>query len=262
MRHFKDLALILLALVVIAISLRYLYERHRVTYAAVSEPKAVAQGTELTSIRGIIRHGRSGPAFLNSRPRFQVQDVHRNWHSPTFDYDAVSGRFQAAGLPANLYRVHVTVDEDLTQPLGYPGDYRGWTEADTRTGDADVIIDLKRVIRVHKPLDNMQLATNLSDHCANVRAFSPVRLQWDPVHADARYRYRIIARECGNPRNYRSVSDGTSSTTDKLFPLPPNKENWYYALQIHARLDGKPVGEVQINGASWNSGEIKIRVEE
>lgn len=259
-RVFRDFSVILVALVVIAISGRYLYERHLL--APTDEPNVFSEEETSTTIRGVLRHGRSGAAFLNSQPEFSIQDIQRNWHTPTLNYDPVSGKFQATGLSSNLYRVYVTVDENLDNPFGYPGDYRGWVEADTRHGDAGATIDLKRIIRVFEPLDNLQLATRLPDHCANVRAVSPVRLRWEPVHADARYRYRVIARECGNPRNYRSVSDGISTTTDKLFPLPPNKENWYYAFQIHAQVDEIAVGEVQINGASWNAGEIKVLVED
>ncbi len=207
------------------------------------------------------------PADIKAPPDFSCYDYTRNrWAGCRVERTPIPGTFTLQPLEAGKYRMHVSVDENPANPRRHPGDYEAQHLFEvTATGPERVTVDLARLIHLTLPGDNARPLEGMLTSCVTQPTFvtplhswgprATMDFAWDPVLAGAEYRYRLVARACGQPGADREIVSATTADGGRHARAPPSDEGQQYVFRVEAWKDGRLIGDLYTHdgGAhSWN----------
>jgi hypothetical protein len=176
------------------------------------------------------------------------------------------GAWTLEGLEPGRYRMHVSIDENPSNPRRFPGDFEAQPQFEvTEQGPERLVVDVARLIHLTRPGDNDRSLEGMLTSCATQPTFETPRLSWgptariefawEPVAAGAEYRVSVTAVSCSPPGREREVLRTTTGDTAVTLTLPPSAAGEQYFFWITAWRDGRLVGDLYTHdgGAhSWN----------
>ncbi len=176
------------------------------------------------------------------------------------------GAFTLARPEPGRYRLHVSIDENTTNPRRYPGDYEA--QLAFEIGDAAperLVVDLPRLIHLTRPGDNARALEGMLTGCATQPVFDTprwswwsearVEFAWEPIVPGAEYRYTVVTRPCLGPGGDREVVKAATGATAVALDLPASEEGEQYVFRVEAWKGGRLVGDLFTHDAgihSWN----------
>jgi tetratricopeptide (TPR) repeat protein len=169
------------------------------------------------------------------------------------------------------YRLHVSIDENRTNPRRFPGDYEGGVDiVVTETEPERVAIDLPRLIHLTRPGDNGRPLEGMLTGCATEPRFetprfawgpaATVEFGWEPIVAGAEYRVNVVARSCGQARGQREVWSEKTAATTVAVALPPSADDEHYVFRVEAWKDGRLIGDLYTHDSGTHSWNYRFRV--
>jgi hypothetical protein len=186
----------------------------------------------------------------------------KKWITPDYTYDAGSGTFQLKGVPSGPGNGEVRIDADGSNPAQYPGDYRGrFNFTPGPTAQADVSVDMERMLHLTSPEDNAAPLANWGGVCQNKIGYeTPVAIAWEPLGKDVSYSYTIIRTVCRPFAVKNTVVADRTTEPRAVLGLPPNEEGEFYLLRLEARKDNRPVGSLMTHGPNGYAWDYRFRV--
>lgn len=205
-------------------------------------------------------------------PDFSCFDYTRNrWAACRVERTPVPGTFTVGLLEPGKYRMHVSVDENPANPRRHPGDYEVQHLFEVTAGGPErLTVDLARLIHLTSPGDNARPIEGMLTSCVTQPRFATPRYSWGPtaslpfgwdaVVAGAEYRYRIVARPCGQPGTDHEILSGSTGDTAVTLALPPSEEGQQYVFRVEAWKGGRLVGDLYTHDGGAHSWNYRFRV--
>jgi tetratricopeptide (TPR) repeat protein len=212
------------------------------------------------------------PVDITAPPDFSCFDYTRNrWVGCRVERTPIPGTFTLQPLEPGKYRMHVSVDENPANPRRHPGDYEVQHLFEvTATGPERLTVDLARLIHLTLPGDNARPIEGMLTSCVTPPIFvtprhswgprASVAFAWDAVLAGAEYRYRLVARPCGQPGADREIVSATTGDTALTLALPPSDEGQQYVFRVEAWKGGRLIGDLYTHDGGAHSWNYRFRV--
>ena len=181
------------------------------------------------------------------------------------------GAYSLEALEPGKYRMHVSVDENPSNPRRFPGDYEAQVAFEiTATGPERLVVDLARLIHLTRPGDNARAIEGMLTSCTKQPQFDTPRFSWgptatvdfawDPIVAGAEYRYTLFARRCGQPGAGREILSEQTAKTTTTISVRPAPDNEYYVFRVEAWKDDRLVGDLYTHDGGAHSWNYRFRV--
>jgi hypothetical protein len=212
------------------------------------------------------------PVDTTAPPDFSCFDYTRNrWAGCRVERTPIPGTFTLQPLEPGKYRMHVSVDENPANPRRHPGDYEVQHLFEvTTTGPERLTVDLARLIHLTLPGDNARPIEGMLTSCVTQPTFvtprhswgprASVAFAWDAVLAGAEYRYRLVARPCGQPGADREIVSATTGDTALTLAVPPCDEGQQYVFRVEAWKGGRLIGDLYTHDGGAHSWNYRFRV--
>jgi tetratricopeptide (TPR) repeat protein len=173
--------------------------------------------------------------------------------------------------PPGRYRMHVSIDENATNPRRYPGDYEAQLAFEiTDVAPERIVVDLPRLIHLTRPGDNGRSLEGMLRGCATQPRFDTPRyawtlearvdFAWEAIVAGADYRYTVAAWPCAAGGARREVLTAGTSATAVTIALPPIGRDEQYVFRVEAWKDGRMVGDLYTHDSGAHSWNYRFQV--
>jgi tetratricopeptide (TPR) repeat protein len=212
------------------------------------------------------------PIDTQAPPDFSCFDHTRGrWTACRVERVPGPGAFVLQRLDPGNYRMHVSVDENRANPRRHPGDYEVQLVFEvTATGPDRLTVDLARLIHLTLPGDNGRPLEGMLTSCVTQPTFvtprhswgprATVDFAWEPLVAGAEYRYRLVARACGQPGADREIVSAATGDTAVRLALSPNADGEQYVFRVEAWKGGRLVGDLYTHDGGAHSWNYRFRV--
>jgi hypothetical protein len=193
--------------------------------------------------------------------RLYSQDL-KQWITPDYTFDAVSGTFQIKGIAKGTYTGEVKVDANRSNPAQYPGDYKGKISFNAVPAAPEATtVNMERIMHLISPEDNGVPLAAWGRVCSNKIEFeTPISIAWEPLGNDVSYSYSIVKTACPPFRFKEAVAGDRITASGVVLDLPPNKEGEFYTLRLEASKNNRPVGSLMTHGANGWGWDYRFRV--
>lgn len=187
-------------------------------------------------------------------------------------YRSDDGRYWVTRPEPGRYLMRLSVDENKTNPPLQPGDlYRDYPFRIERSTTGPLLISLHRLLALHQPQDNRAALPDQAGGCDNKPTYSAailalfpsaeVDFAWQPLGADARYRYTLWRVRCSDDMRLEQVFYRQTARSGVSEAIPPNESGQYYQLELNAVSDNQTIGELMLHdGKGGRVGEYRFIV--
>lgn len=174
----------------------------------------------------------------------------RTRQTPSSRTEVEDGVVRIYGMRPGRYYMQVRIDAVTSNPEMHPGDLMASAEFEVREGEIIRFeVPLLYTLHLVEPWDNAELRPELGSRCETYPATeSPVTFAWEPPPVDdprgIEYVYQVWRRYCEPNGTNELLAKDVTTDTSVVLELPPTPRTHYDYFVVHARRDGRQLGQI------------------
>ncbi len=193
------------------------------------------------------------------------------WINCGIEYNESAGGYLMRRPALGKYRMHVSIDENKSNPRRYPGDFEAILKFEVTENTPETLtVNVPRLIHLKSPGNNNQSMEGILGPCEKKPVFETplfflgpgtrIPFSWDPVVDGAQYSYEIYRAQCSPFQWGEKIAFDKIAGSMITLDLPPNEDGEFYLFKVTAQKEGRLVGDFFTHDSGSHSWNYRFRV--